>query len=122
MIKQISQDIIKKNIKVKNIKVLDSLSASVGLGLLAIHAVDLKQNGTSYNKIINDILLRTKKHNKPLWRFIVDSEPSTIMKWLTFKNIEDAIKAIYKKATYKNILSLRKIKRSHVLSLVLSER
>jgi len=26
------------------------------------------------------------------------------------------------KATYKNILSLRKIKRSHVLSLVLSER
>ena len=44
-----------KNIKVKNIKVLDSLSASVGLGLLAIHAVDLKQNGTSYNKIIKSI-------------------------------------------------------------------
>jgi len=44
-----------KNIKVKNIKVLDSLSASVGLGLLAIHAVDLKQNGISYNKIIKSI-------------------------------------------------------------------
>ena len=34
-----------KNIKVKNIKVLDSLSASVGLGLLAIHAVDLNKMG-----------------------------------------------------------------------------
>ena len=44
-----------KNIKVKNIKILDSLSASVGLGLLAIHAVDLKQNGVSYNKIINSV-------------------------------------------------------------------
>ena len=44
-----------KNIKVKNIKILDSLSASVGLGLLAIHAVDLKQNGASYNKIINSV-------------------------------------------------------------------
>ena len=44
-----------KNIKVKNIKILDSLSASVGLGLLAIYAVDLKQNGVSYNKIINSV-------------------------------------------------------------------
>ena len=44
-----------KNIKVKNIKVLDSYSASVGLGLLAIHAVDLKQNGVSYNKIIKSV-------------------------------------------------------------------
>ena len=35
--------------------------------------------------------LISKKHNKPLWRFIVDSEPETIMKWLTFKNIEDAL-------------------------------
>ena len=35
--------------------------------------------------------LIAKKHNKPLWRFIVDSEPETIMKWLTFKNIEDAL-------------------------------
>ncbi len=32
-----------------------------------------------------------KKHHKPLWQFIVDSEPETIMKWLTFKNIEDAL-------------------------------
>jgi len=44
-----------KNIKVKNIKVLDSYSASVGLGLLAIHAVDLKQNGVSYSKIIKSV-------------------------------------------------------------------
>ena len=44
-----------KNIKVKNINVLDSYSASVGLGLLAIHAVDLKQNGKSYNHIIKSV-------------------------------------------------------------------
>ena len=44
-----------KNIKVKNIKILDSYSASVGLGLLAIHAVDLKQSGVSYNKIIKSV-------------------------------------------------------------------
>ena len=35
--------------------------------------------------------LISKKNNKPLWRFIVDSKPETIMKWLTFKNIEDAL-------------------------------
>tara|TARA_Y100000389_G_scaffold199781_2_gene238825 strand:+ start:32352 stop:34133 length:1782 start_codon:yes stop_codon:yes gene_type:complete len=44
-----------KNIKVKNINVIDSYSASVGLGLLAIHAVDLKQNGKSYNHIIKSV-------------------------------------------------------------------
>jgi len=44
-----------KNIKVKNMKVIDSYSASVGLGLLAIYAVDLKQRGKSYNQIIKTI-------------------------------------------------------------------
>ena len=44
-----------KNIKVKNINVLDSYSASVGLGLLAIHAVDLKQSGKSYKHIIKSV-------------------------------------------------------------------
>jgi hypothetical protein len=44
-----------KNIKVKNMKVIDSYSASVGLGLLAIYAVDLKQQGKPYNQIIKSI-------------------------------------------------------------------
>ena len=39
----------------KNIKVIDSYSASVGLGLLAIYAVDLKQRGKSYNQIVKSI-------------------------------------------------------------------
>ena len=35
--------------------------------------------------------LIAKNNNKPLWRFIVESHPDTIMKWLTFKYIEDAL-------------------------------
>ena len=35
--------------------------------------------------------LIAKKHNKPLWQFVVESKPENIMKWLTFKNIEDAL-------------------------------
>ena len=35
--------------------------------------------------------LIAKKHNKPLWQFIVESKPETIIKWLTFKNIEDVL-------------------------------
>ena len=35
--------------------------------------------------------LIAKKHNKPLWRFIVDSNPEKIMSWLTFKYIEDVL-------------------------------
>ena len=31
------------------------------------------------------------KNQKPLWKFIVDSDPETIMKWLTFKYIEDVL-------------------------------
>lgn len=44
-----------KKIKVKNIEVLDSKSASVGLGLLAIYALDLKQSGKSYKYIIKSV-------------------------------------------------------------------
>ena len=35
--------------------------------------------------------LIAKKHNKPLWQFVVESKPETIIKWLTFKNIEDVL-------------------------------
>mgnify|MGYP001160081102 CR=1 FL=1 len=44
-----------KSIKVKNIKVIDSYSASVGLGLLALYAVDLKQSGKTYSQIVKKI-------------------------------------------------------------------
>lgn len=44
-----------RSIKVDNIKVIDSYSASVGLGLLAIYAVDLKQSGKTYNQIVKKI-------------------------------------------------------------------
>ena len=32
-----------------------------------------------------------KKNKKPLWRFIVESEPEKILSWLTFKYIEDVL-------------------------------
>ena len=35
--------------------------------------------------------LIAKKNQKPLWKFVVDSKPETIMEWLTFKYIEDAL-------------------------------
>jgi len=31
--------------------------------------------------------LIAKKNQKPLWQFVVDSKPDTIMEWLTFKYI-----------------------------------
>ena len=35
--------------------------------------------------------LISKKYKKPLWRFIVDSNPEEITNWLTFKYIEDVL-------------------------------
>ncbi len=35
--------------------------------------------------------LISKKHKKPLWKFIVDSDPHKIIEWLPFKHIEDAL-------------------------------
>jgi len=32
-----------------------------------------------------------KKNQKPLWQFVVESKPETIMNWLTFKYIEDVM-------------------------------
>jgi L-fuconate dehydratase len=33
----------------------------------------------------------SKKNQKPLWQFVVESKPETIMSWLTFKYIEDVM-------------------------------
>ena len=35
--------------------------------------------------------LISKKNKKPLWKFVVESDPETIMNWLTFKYIEDVM-------------------------------
>jgi len=59
-----------KSIKVKNIKVIDSYSASVGLGLLAIYAVDLKQGGKSYSQIIKAV--EEEKDNIQLFLLLND--------------------------------------------------
>ena len=32
-----------------------------------------------------------KKNKKPLWQFVVESKPETVMSWLTFKYIEDVM-------------------------------
>ena len=44
-----------KSVKIDNIQIIDSYSASVGLGLLAIYAVDLKQSGKKYKEIVKKI-------------------------------------------------------------------
>jgi len=59
-----------KSIKIDNIKVIDSYSASVGLGLLALYAVDLKQNGKKYAQIINKV--EEEKHNIQVFLVLKD--------------------------------------------------
>ena len=44
-----------KNIKESNIDIIDSETAGVALGLLTMHAVDLKQAGKSYKQILDRI-------------------------------------------------------------------
>ena len=44
-----------KNINKANIQIIDSQTAGVALGLLTMHAVDLKQAGKSYTEIINSV-------------------------------------------------------------------
>ena len=52
--------------------------------------------------------LTAKKNKKPLWKFVIDSEPETIISWLTFKHIEDgltkdeALNIITENQKYKN--------------------
>ena len=50
-----------KSVKIDNIQVIDSYSASVGLGLLAIYAVDLKQSGKKYKEIVKKIQAHREK-------------------------------------------------------------
>ena len=59
-----------KSIKIDNIKVIDSYSASVGLGLLALYAVDLKQNGKKYAQIINKV--EEEKHSIQVFLVLKD--------------------------------------------------
>ena len=52
-----------ENAKAKNIKIIDSCSASVGLGLLTMYAIDLKQAGKTFDQIIKGIENKKKKTN-----------------------------------------------------------
>ena len=49
--------------KVKNIQIIDSYSVSVGLGLLIMYAIDLKQKGKSYAQIIQGVEDKKKETN-----------------------------------------------------------
>ena len=55
---------------ITSIKTIDSYSASVGLGLLAIYAVDLKESGKSYTEIIS--LVEKKKFNTQVFLALND--------------------------------------------------
>ena len=59
-----------KSSRIKNINLIDSASASVGLGLLTMHAVDLKQEGKSYNQIIDSI--EQKKQETQIYLLLHD--------------------------------------------------
>ena len=59
-----------KSIKVNNIKIIDSHSASVGLGLLAIYALDLKQSGKTFTQIITKV--EKEKHNIEVFMILKD--------------------------------------------------
>jgi len=59
-----------KNINIRNIEVIDSYSASVGLGLLAIYAVALKEDGKSYSQIIS--MVNNKKEKTDVYLVVDD--------------------------------------------------
>ena len=59
-----------QNNRLKKIKIIDSSSASVGLGLLAMYAVDLQKSGKSFNKIIS--MLNKKKKEIELYAIFDD--------------------------------------------------
>ena len=66
----------KKALGTINIKIIDSHSASVGLGLLTMYAVDLKRKGKSYEEIIS---LVNKKRDKT-YIYLVPDDLSYIVK------------------------------------------
>ena len=59
-----------KNIKGIKTTIIDSCSASVGLGLLAIYAVDLKEKGKSYQKIVS--MVNKKKSQTEVFLILDD--------------------------------------------------
>tara|TARA_Y100001970_G_scaffold293500_1_gene440776 strand:+ start:21534 stop:22832 length:1299 start_codon:yes stop_codon:yes gene_type:complete len=59
--------------------------------------------------------LIAKNNKKPLWKFIVDSKPDTIMNWLTFKYIEDALS---KDEAYKILSDSQKYKKDRIKSVL----
>ena len=61
--------------------------------------------------------LIAKKNKKPLWKFIVDSDPEEIINWLTFKYIEDVLT---KDQAYK-ILSENQKNKDNRIEILLDE-
>ena len=59
-----------KKAKAKNIQIINSCSASVGSGLLAMHAIDLKQEGKSFKEIIKSI--NNKKNDIQIYLLLHD--------------------------------------------------
>ena len=59
--------------------------------------------------------LIAKKNRKPLWQFVVDSEPEIIINWLTFKHIEDVLSP---EEAYKIISNNKKFKKDRVETIL----
>ena len=50
-----------KNISINKIEIIDSKTASVGLGLLTMYAIELKQEGKSFKEIIEKVKIKMKQ-------------------------------------------------------------
>ena len=59
--------------------------------------------------------LIARKNKKPLWLFVIDSEPETIINWLTFKHIEDVLSP---EEAYKIISNNKKFKKDRVETIL----
>ena len=59
-----------KSTKIGNIRIIDSETASVGMGLLAMHAIDLKQEGKTYDEILSAI--ENKKKDTEIYLLLHD--------------------------------------------------
>ena len=67
-----------------------------------------------FNSLWDLIAKKIKNH---LWKFVVDSDPETIMKWLTFKYIEDVLS----KDEAFNILQDSQKNKEHRIQTILDE-
>ena len=61
--------------------------------------------------------LISKKYKKPLWKFVIESDPEKIMSWLTFKYIEDVMS---KDDAYKILTENQKFKKERT-DIILTE-